>query len=84
MFGLLREFCEICEKSGGLSSFLADWLRIGCRMLRKTVLYIVCFAYSLLSLVAVVVSTLLSSSQSMSFVFYPFCPPHPSGGEGEA
>jgi len=49
-FSLFQEFykiCKICE-FGMLQSLLRDRLQIGHQVVRKTVLYIACFPYSLL------------------------------------
>jgi len=43
-------FMKLAKPQGGPYSLVGDWLRISCQVVRKVVLYIVCFAYSLLSL----------------------------------
>jgi len=68
-------FCDCC--SG-----------IGCKSVvggEKVVLYIVCFAYSLLSLLVVVFSLLSSQTVFISTHELPLLsisPPHPAGGKG--
>jgi len=47
-FNLFQELCKI-HNFQFLPSLLRDWLQICCRVMRKIVLYVVCFAYSLLS-----------------------------------
>jgi len=44
-FGLFQEFHKIRDFP---QSLLGNWLQIGHRVVRKIVLYVVCFAYSLL------------------------------------
>ena len=46
---LFQGFCDF----GVLCSLLWDWLQISHQVMRKSVLYVVCFAYSLLSVVVV-------------------------------
>ena len=53
-FELFRKFSKICEFQVPWLLF-RKWIRIGGRVVRKIVLYIVCFAYWLLSLLVVVV-----------------------------
>jgi len=62
-FGLFWEFCEIRKmRDFWVPQLLfGDWLQIGHWVVRKTVLCIVCFAYSLLLLLLLVLVFLLLS-----------------------
>jgi len=95
--GLLREFCKICKICNfQILRLLGDWLQTDHRVVRKTALYILSFAYSLLSLLLSLLVAVLLVVLVFPLLFYltvfisthefyllSISPPHDARGQGE-